>query len=404
MVRRCARRVVARSILSFAAANFLALQGLVWWRRPWWMIAAVVRTQLGQAPRRVLNEELIAAASQLRRIPRPTSHLFSLDSDAACGQRRRMLFEEDTVVVEGCSISAAELFDQNDLWLHSDTAESPLLALWKESDMVTKMDASDATGLHACITKAAAKFGLTGRTPQPAGRLDKTTTGLLLCTGNGDLNWIICALGLPKTYIATVNTGSVSDEQLEQLRLGVMIGGKLTKARKAQVIGKASRLRRKPLRHGGQEVVETTTQIELEICEGRFHIVKRMMDAVKLTVKHLHRQAVANLTCELAGVHGPGDSAMVPAAHVRQVLDHCGGDVDQPEGYVAPVDGLRGRGIYNALRCGHLLCILRNGLDDPSDAGRLQDWLERHWTLQDPCLRPLDYLRPGIHRKCKCFT
>lgn len=113
------------------------------------------------------------------------------------------------------------------------------------------------------------------------GRLDRDTTGLLLFTNDEKFvaHATAPATHLPKTYVAHVG-GVVTQDKLERLRRGVRIDdGEMTRPAKA-----AAR---------GENVVELT------LTEGRFHQVKRMLNAVGLPTLTLHREAVGGLTLDV---------------------------------------------------------------------------------------------------------
>jgi pseudouridine synthase len=114
------------------------------------------------------------------------------------------------------------------------------------------------------------------------GRLDRDTTGLLLFTN--DERFVAHATApathLPKRYVAKVGT-KVKSERLEPLRVGVVLDDGLpTRPAKARP-------------HGDDEV-------ELILTEGRFHQVKRMLNAVGLPTLGLHRAAVGTLELDVA--------------------------------------------------------------------------------------------------------
>lgn len=108
----------------------------------------------------------------------------------------------------------------------------------------------------------------------PVGRLDYDTTGALLLTNDGKLTHQLIhpKFELQKTYQVHV-IGKMTKERLKQLEEGVVIDGKLT----APAIAK--------LKRAGK----STSEIELRIHEGRYHQVKKMLDAVGHPVIRLHR-------------------------------------------------------------------------------------------------------------------
>ena len=106
----------------------------------------------------------------------------------------------------------------------------------------------------------------------PVGRLDKDTEGLLLITDDGALahELLSPAKHVDKTYYAKVK-GVVTKEDQEVVKNGVDIGeAKLTMPAKY-------------------------SEILLTIREGKFHQVKRMMEAVGKTVVYLKRLSMGGL-------------------------------------------------------------------------------------------------------------
>jgi pseudouridine synthase len=111
----------------------------------------------------------------------------------------------------------------------------------------------------------------------PVGRLDYDTTGALLLTNDGDLTNRLMhpRFEVKKTYVAEVE-GNISDVALNKLSLGVQLDdGQAAPADARKLAG---------------------NEIELKIHEGRKHQVKRMLAAVGLTTKKLHRSNYAGLT------------------------------------------------------------------------------------------------------------
>ncbi len=132
------------------------------------------------------------------------------------------------------------------------------------------------------------------------GRLDRDTTGLLLFTN--DERFVAHATApathLPKTYVARVGV-KVTSEKLEPLRNGVLIDdGEVTRPAKAFPRGEDS--------------------VELVLTEGRFHQVKRMLNAVGLPTLALHREAVGELMLDVE----VGTCRPLTDAEVREKLGY----------------------------------------------------------------------------------
>lgn len=117
----------------------------------------------------------------------------------------------------------------------------------------------------------------------PVGRLDKDTEGLLLITNDGQLAHDLLSprKHVEKTYFARVQ-GIVTEDDAEQMKKGVDIGDeKPTLPAILQILAVNPQ--------------EEESEILLTICEGRFHQVKRMMEAVGNTVTYLKRISMGPL-------------------------------------------------------------------------------------------------------------
>lgn len=110
----------------------------------------------------------------------------------------------------------------------------------------------------------------------PVGRLDKDTEGLLLLTNDGQLNHKLLSpkSHVDKTYFAKLEK-EISENDLEKLRAGVDIGGYITMPAKAES--------------------PAPFEILLTIKEGKFHQVKKMLEAVNNKVIYLQRISFGKL-------------------------------------------------------------------------------------------------------------
>lgn len=123
----------------------------------------------------------------------------------------------------------------------------------------------------------------------PVGRLDKDTEGLLLITDDGVLahNLLSPRKHVNKVYYALVD-GAVADADVEAMEKGVDIGEeKVTLPAKLEILS---------VKRISQEPEKWQSEIHLTICEGKFHQVKRMMEAVGKKVVYLKRIAMGPLT------------------------------------------------------------------------------------------------------------
>lgn len=117
----------------------------------------------------------------------------------------------------------------------------------------------------------------------PVGRLDKDTEGLLLITNDGVLGHDLLS---PKKHVAKVYyariDGCVTEEDVENFRKGVKIAEDFTALpAKLKVLN--------------VDTAAGTSEIEVEIYEGKFHQVKRMFQAVGKEVTYLKRLSMGPL-------------------------------------------------------------------------------------------------------------
>lgn len=112
------------------------------------------------------------------------------------------------------------------------------------------------------------------------GRLDKDTTGLLIITNDGDFShrMVHAKKHVAKTYYLTVDK-KIPESAIEKFRSGVDIGDD------------------EPTKPATLEILSDTSA-NLTISEGRFHQVKRMMEAVGCTVTSLKRLSMGSFTLD----------------------------------------------------------------------------------------------------------
>ena len=118
---------------------------------------------------------------------------------------------------------------------------------------------------------------LRNRGVQPVGRLDEDTTGLLILTDDGAL---IHRLTHPKKHVSKIYRvtakHAMTQEMFERLLEGVMLDGEREKV-------------------AADDLVQIDDHVfEMQITQGKYHQVKRMVAAVGNRVSALHRVALGN--------------------------------------------------------------------------------------------------------------
>lgn len=113
----------------------------------------------------------------------------------------------------------------------------------------------------------------------PVGRLDKDTEGLLLFTNDGKLAHEVTS---PKKHVDKIYRvllkNEIGEGEIAKLESGVDIGGYITQPAKAEIIN--------------------SKEILLNIREGKFHQVKKMLKAVGNEVIYLKRETFGKLTLD----------------------------------------------------------------------------------------------------------
>ena len=138
----------------------------------------------------------------------------------------------------------------------------------------------------------------------PAGRLDKDTTGLLIITDDGDFahRMLSPKKNVYKLYTAKLD-GVLTDKQAEILENGIEM--------KDGTVFKPARVHFPDL--------SNKTVANIEICEGKFHQVKKMFAFVGLTVVELKRLRIGNLWLDENLVEG--ESKFISEIELNSIFD-----------------------------------------------------------------------------------
>ncbi|WP_265668571.1 pseudouridine synthase [Lactobacillus amylovorus] len=117
----------------------------------------------------------------------------------------------------------------------------------------------------------------------PVGRLDKDTTGLLLLTNDGQLNHELLAPNKHVVKVYRAKIAGVADEDTVKTFASGMTLGDGTKLKPA----KLTVLK--------QDTEHDSSEIKIEISEGKYHQIKRMFGAVGMKVVELERISMGKL-------------------------------------------------------------------------------------------------------------
>lgn len=143
----------------------------------------------------------------------------------------------------------------------------------KSGTITTTDDEKDRSTVMDTIETA------TGYRVYPAGRLDRSTQGLLVLTNDGDLAHRLMhpSYQVKKTYLVTPNR-ILTDEEVENLREGVDLEDGFIKPHS---------VKRDPLHED---------KIIISVFEGRNHLIRRMVDHIGADVERLKRIKYAGLS------------------------------------------------------------------------------------------------------------
>ncbi len=185
----------------------------------------------------------------------------TVNGETAKAPEQKVDETRDTVTLDGHSFSYQKFF---------------YYMLHKPAGVVTAVrDHHDQTVLDLLVDAP-------GKDLSPVGRLDKDTEGLLLITNDGALSHRLLSpvKHVPKTYLVHTKR-PVTSQMCEKLEAGVEIGDETpTAPAKTNLLS------------------DTDCGLLLTITEGRFHQVKRMLQAVGNEVVYLKRLSMGTLVLD----------------------------------------------------------------------------------------------------------
>lgn len=114
----------------------------------------------------------------------------------------------------------------------------------------------------------------------PVGRLDYDTEGMLILTDDGDLAFRLThpKNEIPKTYLVRIE-GTVSESELNKLRGGVELDGKMTGKSNVRIV----------------ETDKKFTKLHVTITEGKNRQVRRMFESIGKNVDFLKRIKIGDM-------------------------------------------------------------------------------------------------------------
>lgn len=137
----------------------------------------------------------------------------------------------------------------------------------------------------------------------PVGRLDKDTTGLLLITNDGQLNHELLA---PKKHVAKLYWAKIA---------GICDEKTVNTFKNGIILKDGSQLKPAKLKILTTDLTQKTSEIEVEIVEGKYHQIKRMFASCQMKVLELKRLKMGNLT--LPGDLKAGEYRKISIAEIK---------------------------------------------------------------------------------------
>lgn len=181
----------------------------------------------------------------------------------------------------------------------------------------------------------------------PVGRLDRETSGLLLCTNDGNLAHAVLRPDhqTTKTYWLWLDEElDASDPRLDQLLQGVPHEGELLTAKAARILARS----------------EYATELELILTEGKKRQIRHMCRVLGLRLVHLHRSRIGPLSDSGLAL---GSFRLLATEEVEALWSATGGRAQVRKRRVAALVHVA----QAAREAGTPLCRLESWLSDESE-------------------------------------
>ena len=212
----------------------------------------------------------------------PLLRLDKILADAGASTRReaKELVRQGRVTVNGMVAASVETkYDPDAVTLAVDGKEFPTASnfyymMYKPAGVVTATEDSDQQTVMDLLPDRLRRQGLF-----PVGRLDKDTTGLLILTNDGEFSHRLTAprSHVPKRYRAVVD-GVPSEADVRAFAAGIVLGDGTNCLPARLILGAPG-----------------TSEVEVVVCEGKYHQVKRMLASRGMPVQTLERCAIGGV-------------------------------------------------------------------------------------------------------------
>lgn len=294
--------------------------------------------------------------------------------------------EEDSIIIDGSAATTSE----RDEGGQDPPASAVVFALDKPAGMVSHMRQPEEPAPDLDMRMVATEMGRDDL--MPVGQLDVGTTGLMLFTNDGDLSNLICVPHrVPKVYSVTFEASSrsagLSAEQVAALQTPVVLKGSKDSDPVcfSSIVPRSKVVLPASARMPAGCDAKARFEVEVTISSGKFHVVKKLLSRVGVSVIGLRRVAVGPIRIDDLALRGAGSWVALTPEQLGALWRAAGGAPTLAE-----------------LKLSHLRCRCRWAQQQPEahppqEAARLRQYLEYTGALAGPCFARFPGLRcrPG---------